>query len=229
VPELRPALDRFTQRYLAALRLATRIRAPMAGDAPAAEGLAHLPGVGWILGIAGCLTFAIVAILLRGNPYAPAVAAVVACVVAALLTGARNEVALQEWLRPAGTVAVVILLLARVLLLAAIGAMAERSVIAVLFAAPVVSRFIPLAVAHWNQGTSAPRGALRLPALWCLVPLLLLVPAGGVRLLLLAMLGTALAMLAMVRAARSEERAGFDGALQQVCEAGFYLGAAIAA
>jgi adenosylcobinamide-GDP ribazoletransferase len=150
-------------------------------------------------------------------------------VTTALLTAARNEVAFQLWLEPAGTVGLVLLLLARVALLASVAAVSEPAVIAVLFAAPVISRFVPLAIAHWHEGPSAPPGALRVPALWCVLPLLLLVPAGGLRVLLLALVGAALATLVLYRAASGRNASGLHASLQQVCEAGFYLGAAIAA
>jgi hypothetical protein len=55
---------------------------------------AHLPGAGWIVGLAGCLSFAVVALLLRGNPWGPAVAAIASIVATLLMTGAQAESAL---------------------------------------------------------------------------------------------------------------------------------------
>lgn len=101
---------------------------------------------------------------------------------------------------------------------------------AALFAAHVVSRFVPVVVAHWTTPADVDRRALRIAALWTLVPLALLVAAGGPALLLVPLVVAALAVLALLRFLR-RRGAAFDdtvvGTVQQVCEAALYLGMVI--
>jgi adenosylcobinamide-GDP ribazoletransferase len=109
----------------------------------------------------------------------------------------------------------------------------RRRAVPALFAAPVTSRFAPLLAAHWVDREGHVDGAtVRIAALWCVLPLLLMVLAEGVVFLVLALLLAAIAWVAMLRFFRNrparfgEERAA---GVQQVCEAAFYLGAAIGA
>jgi adenosylcobinamide-GDP ribazoletransferase len=243
---LHPTFDPFVRAFTAALRRFTRLpsRAAQAGSASEESGsLAHLPGVGWLVGMAACLVFALVSVLLRGNPWSPAVAAVFSTLATVMLTGALHEGALfrtadrLEAGRDAagsalGVIASLLLIAGKLALLAALAAASEAAVMASLFAAHVVSRYLPLVLAHrLAPGAIGPR-ALGLSALWCLVPLLLMVAVGGAALLGVALLGGVLAAWAMLHFLRRRGTAfddGVLGAVQQVCEAAFYLGAAVAA
>jgi adenosylcobinamide-GDP ribazoletransferase len=245
VPGLRDHLDLFARQFALALRRATRLHAggpPAAGDAADQEllrtSMRHLPGAGWLVGLLGAFVFAIVALLLRANPAGPAVAAVASLCAVLLLTGAAEESAvfrLAERLEARlarggsghGVIALVLLLAGRIAAVAALGTVSEAGVVAALFAAPVVSRFAPLPAAHWS-GNGVDRGTVRVAALWCVIPLLLMLLADGVAFLLLALLAALAGWVATLRFLRSragsfdEERAA---AVQQACELAFYLGA----
>ncbi|HET8744780.1 MAG TPA: hypothetical protein VFM98_04180 [Ramlibacter sp.] len=193
-----------------------------------------------VVGLLSALVFAIVGLLLRGNPAAPAVAAVATLGAALLLTGAAQESAVFRLAavlgQPAsghGTMTLVLLLAGRIATVAAIGAASEAGVLAALLAGPVVARFAPLLAAHWSahEGSEDAAG-LRAAALWCVLPLAVMLLAEGVAFVLLALAGAALAWIALLRFLRSRP-GGFDelraGALQQACELAFYLGASVGA
>jgi adenosylcobinamide-GDP ribazoletransferase len=242
---MRDNLNLFARRFVLALQTSTRVRPAGAATAapPDADLLqasaGHVPGAGWLVGLAACLVFALTSILLRGNTWEALVAAVACTVATALLTGALNESGLfrtAERLgrRDAGIgpLALFLLLAAKLALLAALAATAEAAVMATLFAGHVVSRFAPLVAAHWLDTSEPALRNLRTGALWCVVPLLLMFAAGGVAFLVVPLLACALAGFAFVRlvAAPSDPVAGERaGALQQACEVAFYLGAALAA
>jgi len=206
--------------------------------------LLHLPGVGWLVGIAACLVFALVALPVRENPWGAAVAAVACTFATVLLTRGLHERALvraADALAPdasragtasgLGTLALVLVMAGKLVLLVALAAASEVALVATLFAAHVVSRFIPVAVAHGTAPAEVDRRALRIAALWSIVPLVLLVPAGGAALLLVPLLVAALAVYALLRSLRRRGTAFDDtvvGTVQQVSELAFYLGAVIA-
>lgn len=242
---LRDNLHLFARRFVLALQTSTRVRP--AGEAPPAppdadllqESAGHVPGAGWLVGLAACLVFALSSILLRGNPWDDLVAGVACIMATALLTGALNEGGLFRTAdrlgrRDAGIGALVLFLLlaAKLALLAALAASAEAAVMASLFAGHVVSRFAPLVAAHWLDTSEPALRNLRAGALWCVVPLLLMFAAGGVAFLVVPLLACALAGFAIgrfVAAPRDPVAGERAGALQQACEVAFYLGAAIAA
>lgn len=237
-------LNLFARRFVLALQSSTRVRAggALASDAAPAGDLAqasnaHLPGVGWLAGIAACLVFALVSLLLRNNAWDPFVAAVASTLVTVVLTGALHESALFRFAdrlggsgNGHGTLAMVLLLAAKLGLLAALASDSESAVIAALFAAHVVSRFA-LVVTHWAGSPEGDTRSLRVGALWCIVPLALMVPAGGVAFLALPLLASALAGFGILRFCRNhpDSAAERPGVVQQVCEVAFYLGAALAA
>lgn len=248
---LRDTLNLFARRFALALQTSTRVRASGAlarPENPEADLLrastAHLPGVGWLVGIAACLVFAIVSVLLRDNPFGPAVAAVASTIATVLLTGALHESALfrlaeglERGLAGAastagyGPLALVLLLPAKFTLLAALAASSEAAVITALFAAHVTSRFA-IVVTHWAGSATVDTRNLRVGALWCVVPLLLMVPAAGAAFLLWALAAGALACFAALRFLRARPgapEAQREGAVQQLTELAFYLGAAVAA
>jgi adenosylcobinamide-GDP ribazoletransferase len=244
VTALRHALNLFARQFALALQQSTRVRLGGAWAPPAEADAAflrasdaHLPGTGWIVGLAACLAFAVVALALRGSPWGPAAAAVGSMAVTLLMTGAHAEGALfrgVEHLEPGaaaagrGTMALVLLLLGKATLLAALASASEGRVMAALFAGHVLSRLAPVVLAQRLAGGMDAR-TLRVAALWCLPPLLLLWPAGGPAFPALALLVAGLAGYAMARLAAAKRDGELVPASQPVCELGFYLGAAIGA
>lgn len=242
--ELRASLDLFARNFALAVQRATVLRsATPAADNPEAlrASDAHLPGAGWLVGIAACLAFALMGVVLRGSPFNNLVAAVAATGLAAALTRGRGETALFRAVESlqgpaapgrsgAGTLVLVFVLAAKFGVLAALGSLSEAGVIATLFAAHAVSRLAPLLLARSLDGQVAPR-AVQFGALWCALPLLLMVPAAGAASLLVAVVAAALACYGMWRLARRQAGPADRDLLagtQQVCEVAFYLGAAIA-
>lgn len=240
---LRDTLNLFARRFALALQSSTRMRAGASVAPEAAEGdaagasAAHVPGVGWLVGLAACLVFALVSLLLRNNPWDPFVAAVACTIATVLLTGALHESALFRFAERVaapgnghGTLALMLLLAAKLGLLATLALTSEPGVIAALFAAHVVSRF-GLVVTQWAGSPGTDARSLRVGALWCIVPAALLVPAGGVALLVVPLITAALAGFAVLRFCRQRPDTAADraGVVQQVCEVAFYLGAALAA
>jgi adenosylcobinamide-GDP ribazoletransferase len=246
VPALRDSLNHFARRFSLALHHSTRVRlggalaAPADADADTVRASAgHLPGTGWVIGLAAAVSFALVALALRGSPWSPAVAAVACLMATVTLTGARGESALfraMETLQPArtpagsglGVIALVLLLLGKVSVLATLASASEAGLMTVLFAAPVVSRFAALLAAQWLAGESG--HTLRVAALWCLVPLVLMLVAVGPVFLLLALLAAGFACWATLRLLKARPGMPAEdaaGTVQQVCELAFYLGAAI--
>jgi adenosylcobinamide-GDP ribazoletransferase len=245
---LRESFELFSRDFVLALRRFTRLRPGVQHDAAAsrdgAAALAHLPGVGWLVGMVACLVFALVSLLLRGNPWSPAVAAVFSTLATVMLTGALHEGALfrtADRLEAApdappgsalGVIASLLLIAGKLALIAAVAAASEAAVMTALFAGHVTSRYLSLVVAHRLAPDAVDQRAVGWSALWCLVPLLLMVPVGGPAFLGMALLAAVLAGFVMLHILR-RRASGFDdgvlGAVQQVCEVAFYLGAAVAA
>lgn len=238
--EIRDTLNLFVRRFALALQNSTRLRAAgMAAPGPEADleraSHAHLPGVGALVGIAACLAFAVVSLAVGETLWTPLVAAVACTMATVALTGALHEGALVRVAEATGAghgmLAAVLVLAAKFGLLAALADVSEPAVITALLAAHVVSRFM-LVVAHWAASPDSDTRGLRVAALWCVVPLVLLVPAGGVDFLLLPLVFGGLACFAFLRWCRGRgdvPAADRPGAVQQVCELAFYFGAAIAA
>jgi adenosylcobinamide-GDP ribazoletransferase len=244
---VRDSLTLFARQFALALQQSTRLRFGGAGGTPthsAREVLrasdAHLPGAGWIVGLAACLSFAVAALLLRGNPWGPAAAAIVSILVTLLMTGAQAESALfraadhvvSSGPSPSasgrGVMALVLVLVAKTVLLAALASVSEARVMAALFAGQVLSRLAPLALSQ-HAALGRDSRILRVAALWCVVPLLLMIPAGGAPFVVLALLAGSLACYALLRSARAARNSELVAGSQVVCELAFYLGAAIGA
>jgi adenosylcobinamide-GDP ribazoletransferase len=243
VPDLRATFVLFLRRCLAATQAFTRLRIPdslavwaqlLPGDA--ADSARHWPGVGLLAGMAAAVVFAVVSLPLPPGPLSPLVAAVAATIATALLTGARHEESLA---RHAGTVALVLVLAAKLALLALLGLHSPAGVLAALLGAHAVSRLfalllarslppLPAQAANHPLLQRADRWTLGAAAIWCLVPLLLMLLAGGLKFVLLALVVGALAFGLLRRRFQQQGGVGLDGigAAQQVCEAAFYLGAA---
>jgi adenosylcobinamide-GDP ribazoletransferase len=142
-----------------------------------------------------------------------------------------------------GAIALVLALAAKVTLLALLASQSAAGVLAALLAGHVVSRYWPLWLIHTlaHVGDEAaskskpladsiePR-SLVLAALWIVLPLALMALAHSPAFALLALAGSALALLA-VRRLLVRRLQGYTGdalgAAQQACEVAFYLGAAL--
>lgn len=237
------ALREHLNLFTLALHRATVLRvgaAPDADDEAVRASDAHLPGAGWVIGMAACIAFALIGLALRASPWGAAVAAVAAMIVTALLTSGRGETGLfrtaerrQGVAAPgtsgAGALALWLLLAAKLVLLATLASLSESAVLAALFAAQVVSRLAPLLLARSLHGDVPPR-AIQVGAAWCVVPLVLLFAGGSVGAVLLAVVASTLACYGMWRLARRQAEPGDRdplAATQLACEVAFYLGAAI--
>lgn len=247
---LRDTLSLAARDFALALHRFTRLqpKAPLAAS-PASEtdrlrsSARHLPGVGWVVGMLACLVFALVSLALRGNPWAPAVAAVFSTIASVLVTGAQHE---SAWARAAerlevrspgtsshGMLALVLVLAAKTTLLAALASASEAGVMAALFAGHVLSRFAPLLAVSWaDDAERVDRRSLAVAGAWSAPPLLLMLAAGQLPFLVLPLLVAALACFVLQRFARKVLGGPAEdawGAVQQIAEVAFYFGAAIAA
>ncbi len=162
----------FLRHYLLAVQFFTRLPvtgalAQWVGFSPAMlrASAAHFPGVGWLVGMAACATFAALALGLPSTPLAVLAAAAGSTLCTVLLTGAFHEDGLADAadglggsadreqalaimkdsrIGSYGAVALVLVLLCKVALLAVLGSVSLPTALAALLAAHVVSRFWPL-------------------------------------------------------------------------------------
>nr|WP_222622448.1 adenosylcobinamide-GDP ribazoletransferase [Ramlibacter albus] len=142
-----------------------------------------------------------------------------------------------------GTIALVLAFGLKVALLAVIAAQSPAGVLAALIAAHAVSRFWPLVVAAsmpyvGDAATSKSKPlvesleqrAVHIGAAWCLLPLVLMVAAGRFGFMLVAVAASAAAFWWMRRLLQRRLQ-GYTGdalgAVQQVAEIAFYLGAGV--
>ena len=239
---------------------------------------AHFPGVGWLVGtvVAG-VSWLLLEYLPRApgggvGAYAPLVAAVWSTAVGVLLTGAFHEDGLADVadglggsadrarallimkdsrVGAFGAIAIVLVLLAKVSVLALLGSLSTTLLCAALFAAHVVSRTWPLLTIRLLPHVGDEAGPKSKPLAdqisgaslwvawtWCLGALALTLYAqaamdvmamGGA--IAVALVASGLAWVLMWRwfAARLQ---GFTGdclgATQQMCELAFYLGLCVA-
>lgn len=170
------SLHRFLRHYLLAVQFFTRI--PVTGPLAAWTGFSpdmlrasatHFPGVGWLVGMAACVVFAVLSLGLPDTPVT-AVAAAVGCTIAtALMTGAFHEDGLADVadglggspdreraleimkdsrIGAFGAIALVLALAAKITLLAVLAAASPSAVLTGLLAAHTVSRFWPLVLIH---------------------------------------------------------------------------------
>ena len=236
--------------YLLALRSFSRIPvsdslAASDGGVPQPGGVAmHFPGVGLLIGVAACIAFAVVSLLLPQGALTPLAAAVGCTIATVLLTGAMHEAALGRFadsLAGLGSLVLTLALAAKCALLGVLATQSAPGVLAALLAAHAVSRWAPLVLVHTltPSGGAADgpladavdRRGLALAGAWCLPALVLLAVAGGVGSLLGALVLTAAALWAFRRLVQRRLQ-GFTadslGGAQQVSEIAFYFGAGIA-
>ncbi|MBP6850216.1 MAG: adenosylcobinamide-GDP ribazoletransferase [Rhodoferax sp.] len=261
----------FVRHYLLAVQFFTRIPvtgrlADWVGFSPAMlrASAAHFPGVGWLVGaLVAALSTALFAGLPAG-PLTPLVVAVLGTVASVLITGAFHEDGLADVadglggsaertralaimkdsrVGAFGAVALVLVLLAKVALLALIGNVLPAAMVWGLFCAHVVSRSLPLLtirtlvhVGDADGSKSKPLAdqigwqGLLAAAVWLVAALVLagaVMPGGP----LLVPLACASAAWWWMRRWFQRRLQGFTGdclgATQQVCEVAFYLGLAL--
>ena len=272
----------FIRHYLLSLQFFTRIPvtgrlAAWVGYSPAMlrDSAGHFPGVGWLVGgVVAAVTWLLLAFL-PGGGFAPLVAAVWGTAAGVLLTGAFHEDGLADVMDGLGgspereralvimkdsrvgafgAIALVLVLLAKVSLLAMLGSLGGMLLCSALFVAHVVSRTWPLllirSMVHVGDAAGSKSkpladqisGASLMTAfIWCFGALALVCCAQAATnfiafdeasanlagALVLALAGSAVAFGLMWRwfARRLQ---GFTGdclgATQQLCELGFYLG-----
>ena len=274
----------FIREFLLAVQFFTRIPvtgalADWVGFSPAMlrASAAHFPGVGVLVGAVAAGVYALLAALLPATPYAPLVAAVLSTVFTVLLTGGFHEDGLADVVDGLGgsydkaraleimkdsrvgafgAIALVLVLLAKVALVALLGSVdgipdgwdeapfKAWYVCSALFAGHVVSRTLPLLLIYWlpHVGDSAASKSkpladqislrsLLIALLWCFMALAFVLLAQAAIDLIVACSFASLALLYMHRLFKRRLQ-GFTGdclgATQQVCEIAFYLGLAIA-
>ncbi len=278
-------LRQFCRHYLLTLQFFTRIPvtgrlADWVGYSPAMlrASAGHFPGVGWLV---GGVVAAFTALLLAGLPsgiFSPLVAAVWGTALGVLITGAFHEDGLadvadglggsQERERALlimkdsrvgafGAIAVVLVLLAKVSLLALLGSVSGALLCTALFLAHVVSRTWPLLMIRLMPHVGDAAGSKSKPLadqisgaslltafIWCFLALALVLyaqlainliavdktPLVLLRALAAALVASGIAFWGMWRWFWRRLR-GFTGdclgATQQVCELAFYLGLAL--
>ena len=262
---------RFLRHYLLALQFFTRIPvtgrlASWVGYSPAMlrASAAHFPGVGWLVGGLVAGASAALLLVLPDNALAALVVAVLGTVLSVLLTGAFHEDGLADVadglggasererallimkdsrIGAFGALALVLVLLAKVSLLALIGSADQAALCWGLFAGHVASRGFPLllirALPHVGDAVGSKSrpladqismASLLVAGLWLLAAWGLVAWAAPEINLALPMACATLAWIWMWRwfATRLQ---GFTGdclgATQQVCEVAFYFGLAL--
>ena len=260
------------RHYLLAVQFFTRIPvtgrlADWVGYSPAMlrASAAHFPGVGWLVAAVAAAVYAALHWGLGAQPFAPLVAAVFCTLATVVITGGFHEDGLADItdglggsydreraldimkdsrIGAFGAMALVLVLLAKVSLLALLGAHSLSAALCALLGGHVLSRFWPLCLVRMlpHVGDSAKskskpladqisNAALAAAGLWCFMPLALVWRAQAALFLIVAVLCSAAGAVHMAR--RFAQRLqGFTGdclgAVQQVSEVGFYLGAALA-
>lgn len=244
---MRVSFEEFLRHYLYAVQFSTRVpvKGAVAGWSTATPEMVrasapHFPGVGWLVGIAACVAFAVVSIGLPDVALTP-LAAAVACIIAtALLTGAAHERSVTHLM--GDSLPLTLLLLAKITLLAVLAAHSPGAVLTALLGAHTVSRFWPLVLIHTLPPAVGPidvisqpladridRRDLGIALAWCLLPVALMALAHGIGFALMGIVISGLALWAMRQ--WMHKGGGFTsdslGAAQQVCEIAFYLGAGL--
>ncbi|MDD2712513.1 MAG: adenosylcobinamide-GDP ribazoletransferase [Simplicispira sp.] len=260
------------RHYLLAVQFFTRIPitgrlAEWVGYSPALlrASSAHFPGVGWLVAAVAAGVYAALQRTLGPQPMAPLVAATFCTIATVLVTGGFHEDGLADVadglggsydreraldimkdsrIGAFGAMALVLALLAKVSLLALLGAHSLGAALAALVGGHVLSRWWPLWLVRWlphvgdtARSKSKPLAdqisgtALAAAGLWCFAPLAFVWQAQSALVLIAGVVCSALAAAHMAR--RFARRLqGFTGdclgAVQQVSEIFFYLGAALA-
>ena len=274
----------FIREFLLAVQFFTRI--PITGALAAWVGFSptmlrasagHFPGVGVLVGAVAVAVYALLVALLPDTAFTPLVAAALSTVTTVLLTGGFHEDGLAdvadglggsydkaralEIMKDSrvgafGAMALVLMLLAKVALVALLGSVDGAPegwdespfkgwyVCSALFAGHVVSRTLPLLLIAWlphvgdvAASKSKPLAdqislnSLLVAFSWCFMALAIVLWAQAATDLIVACSFAFIALLWMHRLFKRRLQ-GFTGdclgATQQVCEIAFYLGLAIA-
>ena len=262
----------FIRHYLLAVQFFTRIPvtgrlAAWVGYSPQMlrASAAHFPGVGVLVGaLVAVLTAVLLVFLPQASPLSPLVAAVLGTVFSVMLTGAFHEDGLAdiadglggsqnreralEIMKDSrvgafGAIAVVLVLFAKVSLLALIGDVCPEVMVVGIFAAHVASRTFPLLLIRLLPHVGDVAGSKSKPLadqitglslfiaiLWLFMALAGVFIIYDAIYLIASMVAASVAFLYMWRLF-TKRLQGFTGdclgATQQVCEAAFYLGLAL--
>ena len=262
----------FIRHYLLAVQFFTRIPvtgrlAAWVGYSPQMlrASAAHFPGVGVLVGaLVAVLTAVLLVFLPQASPLSPLVAAVLGTVFSVMLTGAFHEDGLAdiadglggsqnreralEIMKDSrvgafGAIAVVLVLFAKVSLLALIGDVNPEVMVVGIFAAHVASRTFPLLLIRLLPHVGDVAGSKSKPLadqitglsmfiaiLWLFMALAGVFIVYDAIYLIASMVAASIAFLYMWRLF-TKRLQGFTGdclgATQQVCEAAFYLGMAL--
>jgi len=225
----------------------------------------HFPGVGWLVGAAAAVVYALLHFALGTQAFVPLIAAVGCTMASALVTGGFHEDGLADVadglggslqreraleimkdsrIGAFGALALMLVLAAKLSLIALIGSAGLQVVVPVLVGAHVLSRFWPLLLVRGlrhvgDTATSKSKpladriaaSSLATAALWCTPAMAAIAYVLGASFLWATLLGSALAAAWMGRWF-SRRLQGFTGdclgATQQMCELAFYFCAAIA-
>ncbi len=265
-------IHRSIRHYLLAIQFFTRIPitgrlAAWVGYSPdmLRASAAHFPGVGVLVGALVAVVTAILLVFLpQESPLSPLAAAVLGTVFSVMLTGAFHEDGLAdiadglggsqnreralEIMKDSrvgafGAIAVVLVLLAKVALLAVVGDVNPEAMVVGIFAAHVASRTFPLLLIRLLPHVGDVVGSKSKPLadqitdsslfiaiLWLILSLAGVFIVSDAIILIVPMIASSIAFLYMWRLF-SHRLQGFTGdclgATQQVCEVGFYLGLAL--
>jgi adenosylcobinamide-GDP ribazoletransferase len=256
------------KHFLLAIQFFTRI--PITGQLAVWVGFipemlrasaAHFAGVGWIVGSVAALVYTVFDMLLPGG-YAPLIAACISTIATLLLTGGFHEDGLADLadglggsydrdraleimkdsrIGAFGAMALVLALLTKIALLAALGGLDAWAVVALILASHVVSRAFPMALLALLPHVGDAAGSKSKPladsisaralfsnVIWCfgLIPLVFIAQTATE---FIAGLGLALLAWCFMWWRLAKRLQGFTGdalgATQQVCEITFLLGA----
>jgi adenosylcobinamide-GDP ribazoletransferase len=261
----------FIKHFLLAVQFFTRI--PVTGRLAAWVGFspemlrasaAHFAGVGWIVGAVAAVVYIIIDSLIV-SPYAALIAAALSTVATVLLTGGFHEDGLADLadglggsyernraleimkdsrIGAFGAMALVLTLLTKMALLAALSDLTALQIAAIIWASHTVSRALPMGLLALLPHVGDAAGSKSKPLadrisgpallsnfLWCFMPLAGMFIALNAIEIIVSLLCALLAWGIMYWRLKKRLQ-GFTGdalgATQQVCEIAFLLGAAFA-
>ncbi len=258
----------FIKHFLLAIQFFTRI--PVTGRLAAWVGFspemlrasaAHFAGVGWVVGCVAAVVYVAVEALMPGG-YAPLIAACLSTITTVLLTGGFHEDGLADLadglggsydrdraleimkdsrVGAFGAMALVLALLTKIALLAALGQLDVWPLMTLIVASHVISRALPMGLLALLPHVGDAAGSKSKPladsisgkalgsnVLWCFGLIALIFPAQCATELIAGM-GLAFIAWSFMWWRLSKRLQGFTGdalgATQQVCEIAFLLGA----
>jgi adenosylcobinamide-GDP ribazoletransferase len=261
----------FIKHFLLAMQFFTRI--PITGKLATWVGYspemlrasaAHFAGIGWIVGAVAALVYVVVESLIL-SPYAALIAAALSTVATVLLTGGFHEDGLADLadglggsydrnraleimkdsrVGAFGAMALVLALLTKIALLAALGDLLALQIAAIVWASHTLSRALPMGLLALLPHVGDAAGSKSKPLadsisgkalwsniLWCFMPLAVMYIALNAIEIIVSLVGALMAW-GMMYWRLKQRLQGFTGdalgATQQVCEIAFLLGAVFA-